>query len=91
MWWSVTFWTRRSIFPKRLAIPSVLFQHNVESEIWRRHATNGSSGARKLIYGLEFSKMLRYEQETVRRFDHVIAVSEHDKKLMTRVGRRRNG
>jgi glycosyltransferase involved in cell wall biosynthesis len=69
--------------PERLAIPSVLFQHNVESEIWRRHATNGASGARKLIYRLEFSKMLRYEKETVRRFDHVIAVSEHDKQLMT--------
>jgi polysaccharide biosynthesis protein PslH len=70
-------------FPEKLAIPSVLFQHNVESEIWRRHATNGASGARKLIYGLEFSKMLRYEQKAVRRFDHVIAVSEHDKKLMS--------
>jgi glycosyltransferase involved in cell wall biosynthesis len=71
-------------FPEELTIPSVLFQHNVESEIWRRHATNGAKGARKLIYGLEFSKMLRYEQRAVRRFDHVIAVSEHDKKLMTR-------
>ncbi len=70
-------------FPEPLAIPSVLFQHNVESEIWRRHAANGSGPARKLIYGLEFSKMLRYEQKMVRRFDHVIAVSEHDKKLMT--------
>lgn len=70
-------------FPEELAVPAVLFQHNVESEIWRRHARNGSGRARKLIYGLEFSKMLRYEQKMVRRFDHVIAVSEHDKRLMT--------
>jgi polysaccharide biosynthesis protein PslH len=70
-------------FPEHLVFPSVLFQHNVESEIWRRHATNGSSAVKKLIYGLEFSKMLRYEEKTVRRFDRVIAVSEHDKKLMT--------
>ncbi|MFZ0955264.1 MAG: glycosyltransferase family 4 protein [Candidatus Sulfotelmatobacter sp.] len=69
-------------FPEQLAIPAVLFQHNVESEIWRRHATNGSGAVRKLIYGLEFSKMLRYEEKMVQRFDHVIAVSEHDKKLM---------
>ena len=69
--------------PDGLAIPSVLFQHNVESEIWRRHATNRATSARKLIYRLEFSKMLRYEQDAVRRFDHVIAVSEHDKQLMT--------
>ena len=70
-------------FPKDLNIPTVLFQHNVESEIWRRHATNGSSGIKKVVYGLEFSKMQRYEQEMVRRFHHVIAVSEHDKSLMS--------
>ena len=70
-------------FPEQLTMPAVLFQHNVESEIWRRHASNGSGPAKKLIYGMEFSKMLRYEQKMVRRFDHVIAVSEHDKKLMT--------
>ena len=69
-------------FPERLAVPSVLFQHNVESEIWRRHASNGSGAVRRMIYGLEFSKMLRYEQKMVRKLDHVIAVSEHDKKLM---------
>jgi glycosyltransferase involved in cell wall biosynthesis len=70
-------------FPEHLNVPSVLFQHNVESEIWRRHATNGSSAAKRLMYQLEFSKMSRFEEKTVRRFDHVIAVSEHDKKLMT--------
>src|SRR5258706_11330721 len=70
-------------FPKELKIPTVLFQHNVESEIWRRHATNGSSGLKKLIYGLEFSKMQHYEQEMLRRFHHVIAVSEHDRELMS--------
>jgi polysaccharide biosynthesis protein PslH len=70
-------------FPETATVPSVLFQHNVESEIWRRHATNGSGAAKRLIYRVEYSKMLRYEKKTVRRFDHVIAVSEHDKKLMT--------
>jgi glycosyltransferase involved in cell wall biosynthesis len=70
-------------FPKELNIPTVLFQHNVESEIWRRYFTNGSSGFKKLVYGFEFSKMQQYEREMVRRFHHVIAVSEHDKKLMS--------
>jgi polysaccharide biosynthesis protein PslH len=64
-------------------VPSVLFQHNVESEIWRRHAENGSGWAMRLVYRWEASKMLRYEQTEVRRFNHVIAVSEHDKKLMS--------
>ncbi len=70
-------------FPDQMPVPSVLFQHNVESEIWRRHATNGSGGVKKLMYRMEFSKMLRYERAAMERFDHVIAVSEHDKKLMS--------
>lgn len=70
-------------FPQELTIPTVLFQHNVESEIWRRHAGNGSGPVKKAVYGFEFSKMLRYEQKMVRRFHHVIAVSEHDKELMS--------
>jgi len=70
-------------FPKDLTIPTALFKHNVESEIWRRHTTNGSSRTMKLVYRLEFAKMLRYEQAAVRRFHHVIAVSQHDKKLMS--------
>jgi len=69
--------------PSRLSVPTVLFQHNVESEIWRRHFLTTTNPARRLIYGVEFMKMLRYEQRTVRRFDHVIAVSEHDRTLMT--------
>ncbi len=69
-------------FPGRLNIPSVLFQHNVESEIWRRHAETAGNPARKMIYRMEFRKMLRYERSTVRKFQHVIAVSENDRLLM---------
>ncbi len=70
-------------FPARLNIPSVLFQHNVESEIWRRHAETASNPFRKMMYRMEFRKMLHYEQNAVRRFQHVIAVSENDRSIMT--------
>jgi len=70
-------------FPKNPAIPSVLFQHNVEAEIWRRHAETESNPIKKRLYGVEFNKMLRYEQQTVRQFHHVIAVSENDRELMS--------
>jgi polysaccharide biosynthesis protein PslH len=70
-------------FPPDLTIPTVLFQHNVESEIWRRHATTESNPAKKLMYRVEFAKMLAYEQKMVRRFHHVIAVSQHDRELMS--------
>ncbi len=69
-------------FPRRLSLPSVLFQHNVEAEIWRRHAATAENPVKKSMYGLEFRKMLRYERAEVRRFQHTIAVSENDRKLM---------
>jgi glycosyltransferase involved in cell wall biosynthesis len=69
-------------FPAHLTTTSVLFQHNVETEIWRRHAATAANPLKKRIYAIEFKKMLRYEQQMVRKFDHVIAVSEHDRGLM---------
>jgi polysaccharide biosynthesis protein PslH len=71
-------------FPGRLNIPSVLFQHNVESEIWRRHADTAGNPVKKMMYGLEFRKMLGYERAAVSKFQHVIAVSENDRALMTK-------
>jgi glycosyltransferase involved in cell wall biosynthesis len=71
-------------FPGKLSIPSVLFQHNVESEIWRRHATTAGNPAKKMMYGVEFRKMFRYERAAVCKFQHVIAVSENDRTLMTK-------
>jgi glycosyltransferase involved in cell wall biosynthesis len=69
-------------FPGRHSLPSVLFQHNVESEIWRRHAATADNPLKKIVYGLEFRKMLHYERAEVRKFQHVIAVSENDRALM---------
>lgn len=70
-------------FPEQCPVPVVLFQHNVESEIWRRHAIAKTNPLQRHMYQLEYRKMLRYESRTVRRFDHVIAVSEHDRQLMS--------
>src|SRR6202790_4180550 len=66
-------------FPGRLNLPSVLFQHNVESEIWRRHSATAGNPAKKMMYRMEFRKMLRYERAAVCKFQHVIAVSENDR------------
>jgi glycosyltransferase involved in cell wall biosynthesis len=70
--------------PAHLDVPSVLFQHNVESEIWRRHADTASNPLKKQLYKVEYGKMLRYEKAAVSRFDRIIAVSEHDRALMSR-------
>ncbi len=57
---------------------SVLFQHNVETVIWRRHAEHAGSAARKAYFKLQAERMFRYEREACREAAHVIAVSEQD-------------
>jgi glycosyltransferase involved in cell wall biosynthesis len=60
---------------------AVLFQHNVESVIWKRHAEHGTDAARRWFFGLQASRMLRYEEECCRRAAYVITVSPLDTQL----------
>ena len=69
-------------FPACSSVPVVLFQHNVEGELWKRLAANEANWVRRLVYRLEAAKMVRYESRTVAKFDFVIAVSERDRKQM---------
>jgi glycosyltransferase involved in cell wall biosynthesis len=69
-------------FPAALSTPSVLFQHNVESALWQRQAAHEPNPVKRLAFRLEAAKMARYERVTVRRFPHVIAVSERDRQEM---------
>jgi polysaccharide biosynthesis protein PslH len=72
-------------FPQKLAIPAVLFQHNVESVLWRRQADSKPNWLHRLAFKLEAGKMVRYESSVVRRFDYVIAVSEEDRRKMNQM------
>jgi glycosyltransferase involved in cell wall biosynthesis len=69
-------------FPRRLRTPAVLFQHNVESILWRRQASTERHPIKRLVYQLEAAKMDRYERATVKRFEHVLAVSDADRAAM---------
>jgi glycosyltransferase involved in cell wall biosynthesis len=71
------------IFPPALTIPTLLFQHNVESILWERRASVGGSPLEHLVARVECAKMRRFESAQVRRFHHVAAVSEHDRQFMT--------
>lgn len=65
------------LLPDRLAVPSLMFTHNVEAEIFARHA-KVAKGPMRLVWGDQARKMRRFEQDTLRRFDSVIAVSDRD-------------
>jgi sugar transferase (PEP-CTERM/EpsH1 system associated) len=62
--------------------PTVLFQHNVEAMIWKRHFEVQSSLAKKVyLYG-QWLKMRNFEKRLCRKFDTVIAVSAEDREHM---------
>lgn len=70
-------------FPREQRTPTVLFQHNVESALWQRQARHAPDPLRGVAFKIEAAKMARYERDAVRRFRHVIAVSENDRELMS--------
>ena len=71
--------------PARLPCPAVLFTHNVESEIWRRHTETATGAVARLLYGAQYHRMLRFEARTLGRFDGVLAVSDADRDTFTRI------
>jgi polysaccharide biosynthesis protein PslH len=69
-------------FPEKPAVPVVLFQHNVETALWRRLAATEPNPVKRVAYKIEARKMADYERGALRKFRHVIAVSEFDKQQM---------
>src|SRR5687768_6096575 len=68
--------------PRGLTTPAVLFQHNVEAMIWKRHYEVQSNPVKKAyLYG-QWQKMRRFEKEMCGSFDCVIAVSAEDREQM---------
>lgn len=66
------------LLPERAALPpSVVFAHNVEAEIFARHAAVARPGWR-LIWRSQARKMKAFEGRALRRARGVIAVSERD-------------
>lgn len=59
-----------------------LFQHNVESVIWDRHAESGRTLIHKAYFRLQAKKMNAWEQDVCRSVANVVAVSETDADVM---------
>lgn len=71
--------------PKALPCPAVLFTHNVESEIWRRHTKTAATWLSRWLYALQHRRMLRFEEQTLNRFNGVLAVSDNDVRTFRRL------
>jgi len=66
--------------PARSGTPAVCFTHNVEAEIFARHAQQAPNRLRRWLWTSQHRKMQRFEGQSLRRFERVIAVSERDAK-----------
>lgn len=64
--------------------PSVLFEHNVEAEIFERHSRTDEGWIRRRFMGYQAAKMRRFEGWAGRQFTRVVAVSERDKEQYER-------
>ncbi|MCM3871176.1 MAG: glycosyltransferase family 4 protein [Pyrinomonadaceae bacterium] len=68
--------------PRDLPCPVVLFQHNVEAMIWKRHYEVQGNPLKKAYLLGQWRKMRSFEGQMCRRFDCVIAVSAEDREQM---------
>ncbi len=64
--------------PERLESRSLCFTHNVEAEIFARHATQAASLPMRMMWRSQHRKMERFEGDALRGFTSVVAVSERD-------------
>jgi len=70
--------------PNGLPAPTVLFQHNVEAQIWERYASVPQHPLRRAYFRLQWRRMQRHEARECRRFAHVVAVSALDAEIIRR-------
>jgi glycosyltransferase involved in cell wall biosynthesis len=70
--------------PVDVPLPTVLFQHNVEAIIWKRHYEVQSNPLKKAyLYG-QWRKAFAYERAACRRFRLVVTVSRDDTETIRR-------
>ncbi len=61
---------------------AILFQHNVESVIWKRHAEHARTQPVRLYFQGQYDRMLRYEQRVCHAVKRIVAVSDGDARAM---------
>jgi glycosyltransferase involved in cell wall biosynthesis len=70
--------------PDTVACATLLFQHNVEAMIWKRHYEVQDRSVKRAYLRDQWRKAWRFERDACRRFDRVVAVSEEDGEVIRR-------
>ena len=70
--------------PPTLRGATVCFTHNVEAEIFERHARTAARAPLRWLWSSQAAKMRRFEREALKRFTRVVTVSERDARTFER-------
>jgi len=68
--------------PTNVEVATVLFQHNVEAMIWKRHYELQKNPLKRAFLYDQWRKTWRYERSACRKFDLVVGVSVADEQQM---------
>ena len=66
------------LLPEGYEGATVCFTHNVEAEIFARHAVQARTALMRLVWRSQLRKMQRFEADALGRFTSVVAVSDRD-------------
>jgi sugar transferase (PEP-CTERM/EpsH1 system associated) len=72
-----------AVIPWNVPCPKIIFTHNVEAVIWRRHYEVSRNPLWKMISWREYRTMDNMERQYLRQADHVLTVSEADKRTFS--------
>jgi polysaccharide biosynthesis protein PslH len=64
--------------PNAPAAKTLLFQHNVESQIWQRLYQNQTNPIKRFYFRLQWQRLRHFEAKVSARFQGVVAVSDED-------------
>lgn len=73
------------VIPWDATVPKVLFQHNVEATIWKRHYDVARNLLWKLLSWREWRAMERSENRYLKNSDLIVAVSNADRDVFARI------
>jgi len=73
-----------AVLAPEATVPTVVFTHNVEAEIFARHALHAKSALRRGLWRSQERKMRRFEAAALARCAGIVAVSERDQQVLER-------
>jgi glycosyltransferase involved in cell wall biosynthesis len=82
--WVCDFVYPAPIIPWDVQVPKVLFAHNVEAQVWERYHRITPNPLWRWVSWREYQAMAKAERRYISKADHLLTVSELDRKFFSR-------